>query len=224
MGPSEHAKYLLIAELYCHYHNERSRSLNITIPLRYHYIARWNPHNKPTTNASSTSTDSTSSLPPHPKTIQENIQPWMLAIRCEAISLVVSATITQDKFIPNIDQGCAVSALPSAIISCLPKDLSVIIITPNMTVNPQRIVANFNSLNINSPLDHHTMEIQPDNIHLTNFECLDYLRRMRYFVPKCPMQDCPTYRMNATLSDFSFVVCSITLTTPLKYSTGCLDL
>lgn len=98
----------------------------------------------------------------------------MLAITCKAIALDVEEAITQDRFVPNIYQQHAIPALSSATKSSLPEDVPAVTTTPDMTINPRKIVANVqNHLRTNSAIDYHATRIQADNTHLANFELLE---------------------------------------------------
>lgn len=52
----------------------------------------------------------------------------------------IKSVLSQHNFVPSVDQARSIAALTSAILSSLAEELSAAIITPDMSINPQRTV------------------------------------------------------------------------------------
>lgn len=76
-----------------------------------------------------------------PKLAKIDLQIWIPAIHFEAMALDIEAELFQPSIVPSVDQPQSISVPTSAILSWLPEKLLVSIITPDMTINPKRIIS-----------------------------------------------------------------------------------
>lgn len=112
--------------------------------------------------------------PFYPKLCTTNIHSWILSILRKATALSVEQPIAYENFFADVEKARAVSALTSAVISSLPDETSTAIVTSDLPVSPNHIIAAMEALVLHtSHADHQTLKIHAENILFMRYEIID---------------------------------------------------